>query len=428
MLNIQLLLTGNELMSGDIVDSNSAMIAQSLAKLGLAVKRKVAVSDDITDLIEEMNAISHKADVLIVNGGLGPTVDDLTAEALAQVANVAITQHPQALAHITQWCEQRNFKLNAPNLKQTMLPDGCNIIANHLGSAVGFHMQLNGCDIYCTPGVPKELQLMLDRELMPSIENLLPEVSHHHVSRYQVFGIGESTLQKLVDEQIADWPETVELGFRASMPLLELKLTSKSAQAKQDKADCFEKIKVLLGDHLVAEITDTPLTFGDHLQTLLRDQGKKITFAESCTGGMLASSMTRVAGSSAVFDGSFVSYANSQKEAMLGVNPETLEQHGAVSEQTVLEMAKGALDRTNADIVVAVSGVAGPSGGTEDKPVGTVWLAWGSKSALQSVCLFIPANRYYFQHFVTAIGLDLARRLLLASTEMPRYLIERKKS
>ncbi|REL36371.1 CinA family nicotinamide mononucleotide deamidase-related protein [Thalassotalea euphylliae] len=428
MLNIQLLLTGNELMSGDIVDSNSAMIAQSLAKIGLAVKRKVAVSDDINDLIEEINAISIKADVLIVNGGLGPTVDDLTAEALAQVADVQITQHPEALTHITQWCERRNFKLNAPNLKQTMLPDGCDIVPNHLGSAVGFHLRLNNCDIYCTPGVPKELQLMLDKELTPSIESLLPEKSHHHVSRYQVFGIGESSLQKLVDEKIDNWPESVELGFRASMPLLELKLTSKSEKAKAEKAACYEQLKALLGDHIVAQIDEVPLTFGDHLQALLREQGKKITFAESCTGGMLASSMTRVAGSSAVFDGSFVSYANDQKQAMLGVNEQTLAQYGAVSEQTVQEMAQGALAKTGADIVVAVSGIAGPGGGSDDKPVGTVWLAWGTSQSIQTVCLHIPANRYYFQHYVTAIGLDLARRLLLASEETPRYITERQKS
>ncbi|REL32148.1 CinA family nicotinamide mononucleotide deamidase-related protein [Thalassotalea euphylliae] len=428
MLNIQLLLTGNELMSGDIVDSNSAMIAQSLTKIGLAVKRKVAVSDDINDLIEEINAISIKADVLIVNGGLGPTVDDLTAEALAQVADVQITQHPEALTHITQWCERRNFKLNAPNLKQTMLPDGCDIVPNHLGSAVGFHLRLNNCDIYCTPGVPKELQLMLDKELIPSIESLLPEKSHHHVSRYQVFGIGESSLQKLVDEKIENWPESVELGFRASMPLLELKLTSKSAQAKAEKAECYEQLKALLGDHIVAQIDEVPLTFGDHLQALLREQGKKITFAESCTGGMLASAMTRVAGSSAVFDGSFVSYANHQKQAMLGVNEQTLVQYGAVSEQTVQAMAQGALVKTGADIVVAVSGIAGPDGGSDDKPVGTVWLAWGTSQSIQTVCLHIPANRYYFQHYVTAIGLDLARRLLLVSEETPRYITERQKS
>ena len=427
MLNIQLLLTGNELMSGDIVDSNSSMIAQSLAKIGLAVKRKIAVSDDINDLIEEITAISIKADVLIVNGGLGPTVDDLTAEALAKVAKQPIVQHPEALTHITQWCERRNFKLNGPNLKQTMLPEGCNIVPNHLGSAVGFHLKLNNCDIYCTPGVPKELELMLDKELIPSIEHLLPEKSHHHVSRYQVFGIGESSLQKLVDEQIADWPETVELGFRASMPLLELKLTSKTAQAKETKARCYEQLKALLGDHLVAEIVDTPLTFGDHLQSILREQNKKITFAESCTGGMLASAMTKVAGSSAVFDGSFVSYANAQKQAMLDVDEQTLSKYGAVSKQTVLAMAQGALTKTEADIVVAVSGIAGPDGGSDDKPVGTVWIAWGTHQNIQAVCLHIPANRYYFQHYVTAIGLDLARRFLLNSTEIPRYIIERKK-
>ncbi|WP_448211017.1 CinA family nicotinamide mononucleotide deamidase-related protein [Colwellia sp. MEBiC06753] len=428
MLNIQLLLTGNELMSGDIVDSNSAMIAQELALIGLSVKRKVTVADTIADLITEIELMSQNADILIINGGLGPTVDDLTAVALAQVANVGIVQHPEALEHITQWCKQRNFQLNEPNLKQTMLPQGCNIIANDLGSAVGFHLNINNCDIYCTPGVPKELQVMVKNEIIPAISKLMPDIAHHHVSRYQVFGIGESSLQKLVNEHLSDWPEDIELGFRASMPLLELKLTSKTETAKKAKAQWFDKISTLVGDHLVAEIQQTPKSFGEHLQQLLLQQQKKITFAESCTGGLLASQMTKVAGSSQVFDGSFVTYSNKMKHELVGVKNETLDRYGAVSEQAVIEMAHGALARTSADIAIAVSGIAGPSGGTEDKPVGTVWLAWGDNQVMNTACLYIPGSRYYFQQFVAAIALDLARRLLIGSNETPRYLIERQKA
>ena len=154
----------------------------------------------------------------------------------------------------------------------------------------------------------------------------------------------------------------------------------------------------------------------------------KITFAESCTGGLLASSITRINGASAVFDGSLVTYANQIKEDWINVSPQTLITHGAVSEHTVVEMANGALDKSNADIVVAVSGVAGPTGGSEDKPVGTVNIAWGTTDVINTCCLSIPTSRYHFQHYVTAISLDLVRRMLINSQETPRYLIERKKA
>ena len=428
MLNVQLLLTGNELMSGDIVDSNSVMIAQELALIGIAIKRKVTVSDDFDDLVNEINLMSQQSDVLIVNGGLGPTVDDLTAQALASAAEVEIAQHPEALTHITNWCQSRGFKLNQPNLKQTMLPSGCDVVANKIGSAVGFKMRINNCDVYCTPGVPNELKLMTIEEIKPQLVQLLPEATHYHVSRYQVFGIGESSLQKIIDEQLPDWPDDIDLGFRASMPILELKLTSKTSKAKENKDLWFNKIKQLIGDHIIGEIDDQPKSFGDHLVSLLKQHNKKITFAESCTGGMLASSITRIAGSSEVFDGSLITYANHIKEDWVNVSSDTLVQHGAVSEQTVLEMAKGALAKSQADIAVAVSGIAGPSGGTDDKPVGTVHIAWGTISDLKTCCLSIPASRYYFQHFVTAISLDLVRRMLINSEETPRYLIERKKA
>lgn len=425
MINIQLLLTGNELMSGDIVDSNSAMIAQELALLGLSVRRKVAVSDDFDNLVDEISQMSKKADILIVNGGLGPTVDDLTAQALAKVSNTEIKEHPVALAHLKAWCEKRNYPLNGPNLKQAMLPDGCTVVTNSTGSAPGFMLSLNDCDIYCTPGVPRELATMLKDEILPRIEDKFPNLSHHHVSRFHVFGIGESTLQKLVDEELPDWPEDIDLGFRASMPLLEIKLTTKSHHAQAIKQEWIDKIYHLLGDHLVGEINNKARSFGDYLQELLLERKQKVTFAESCTGGMLASSITKVAGSSQVFDGSFVTYSNEMKHQLIGVPNDTLVQHGAVSEQTVTEMANGALRKTNADWVVAVSGIAGPSGGTEDKPVGTVWLAWGSQTALKACCLLIPAARHHFQHYVTAIGLDLIRRELIESLEVPKYLIER---
>lgn len=423
--NVQLLLTGNELMTGDIVDSNSAMIAQQLKELGLDISRKVTIADNLTALVNEINLLAKQADILIINGGLGPTVDDLTAQALAKATQVDLVEHSEALAHLTVWCEKRGAKLNAPNLKQAILPQGCTIIANKEGSAVGFKVTHLTCDIYCTPGVPRELKMMLAEQITPDIAKNLPKKFISDITRLQVFGLGESTLQKMIDEQLPDWPESIELGFRAGMPLLEVKLTTTCQEGHKIKPLWHSKLVDVLGDHVIAKIENTPLSLAKHILLKLADKNFKITTAESCTGGMIASLLTKEAGASTCFEAGFVTYSNKMKTALLGVNKRLLEQHGAVSKEVVLAMAKGAIEKSSADFVIAVSGIAGPDGGSIEKPVGTVWLTWGHKNNLKTVGLLIPLQRSYFQKYVANIGLDLIRRELISSTQTAHYIIER---
>jgi len=425
--NVQLLLTGNELMTGDIVDSNSAMIAQHLKELGLEISRKVTVADELALLVNEISSLAKQADILIINGGLGPTIDDLTAQALAKVTNVELVEHPQALEHLKKWCKKRGATLNTPNLKQVILPQNCSIVPNKQGSAVGFKVNYLNCDIYCTPGVPRELKTMLTEQITPDIAKNLPPELISDVTRLQVFGLGESTLQKIIDDELPDWPDNIELGFRAGMPLLEIKLSTTSQEAHNQKQLWQNKLMNVLGDHIIAKINNEPLSLAHHVLAKLVDHNLKITTAESCTGGLIASLITQVAGSSAFFEAGYVTYSNRMKEKMLGVSEKRLSEYGAVSQEVVVEMAKGALANSSADLVIAVSGIAGPDGGSEEKPVGTVWLAWGSKQDLQSICLLIPLPRNYFQKYVAAIGLDLIRRTLIKSQETPYYIIERQK-
>jgi nicotinamide-nucleotide amidase len=421
-MNIQLLLTGNELMSGDVIDSNSAMIAQSLKDHGIEVSRKVTVSDDLQPLVNELIQMSQSADVLIVNGGLGPTVDDLTAQALAQAANSPLVYHDQALAHLATWCAKRGFQLNEANKKQAYLPQACDIIANPIGSAVGFKLDLNQCQIYCTPGVPVELKAMLNQQILPELIKQQPVLVHMHVTRWQVFGIGESTLQQMIGEQFPDWPDSIELGFRASMPLLELKLTSRSQVAFVEKQAWQQKLKAMLGEHIIGE---NNCSMAKTVVQLLAEQHKHFSVAESCTGGLIASQITSVAGSSKVFEAGIVSYSNQMKNKLLNVDQQLLAAHGAVSEQTAIAMLKGSLAISGADLALAVTGIAGPDGGSTQKPVGMVWLAWGNAEFIQTCCLYLPGQRYYFQHYVAAIGLDLIRRILINSQTAPLYLSQR---
>jgi nicotinamide-nucleotide amidase len=422
---VQLLLTGNELMTGDIVDSNSAMMAQVLKDIGLGVSRKVTVADDLTLLVNEITYMTSTSDILIINGGLGPTVDDLTAQALALAIGEELTQHPQALAHLTNWCQQRGAELNDPNLKQTILPKDCQIIANKNGSAVGFSVRYNNCDIYCTPGVPHELKTMLIEQIIPTISANLPIGLIADVTRLQVFGLGESSLQKIINEQLPQWPTAIDLGFRAGMPLLEVKLTTDTDEGLALKIIWQEKLASVLGDHLIAEIKDKPKSIAEHLLNQLQQHNLQVTTAESCTGGLIASKLTEISGSSMNFEAGFVTYSNKMKTAMLDVPTDLFEQYGAVSEQVVVAMAKGSLVKSNADLTIAVSGIAGPNGGTKEKPVGTVWFAWGSIDDIKTQCLLLPYKRVKFQQFVAAIGLDLLRRYQQNLTATPNYITER---
>ncbi len=418
-MHIYLLMTGDELMTGITVDSNSSFIAQTLASYGLAIDGKVTVGDHLPALVSEIKRLSKISDVLIINGGLGPTVDDRTAEALAEAAGVPLTEHPDAMAHLLQWCDNSSARaLNEANRKQAMLPADCLILPNAIGSAVGFWMDLNDCLVLCTPGVPSEMRRMLRDYVLPLITQRFPHSKTVRQTRFHVFGLGESRLQQWISDALPDWPQEIDLGFRAGLPTLEIKLTSTAGELDELHTIWREKLKSEIGDYFVSE-GDTRLP--EYMVRLLTKEKKTITTAESCTGGLIASMLTSVSGSSKVFEAGFVTYSNEMKSHVLGVKSSTLEKHGAVSEPVVREMVSGALERSSADLGVAVSGVAGPNGGSEEKPAGTVWLAWGSPSNIEARKFFVPRNRVVFQQIIAALGLDLIRREILGIKNEPDY-------
>ena len=419
---VQLLLTGNEIMSGDTVDSNSALIARRLGELAIGIHRKVTLGDDPVLLTAELAAMAADADLIIVNGGLGPTVDDLTAEILAAVAGVGLEQHPVAVAHLEKWCAGRNLPLNDANMKQAMLPAGSVVVDNPIGSAVGFEMPVGNCRIICTPGVPSELAAMLDL-IVVDLAARTERPVERDILRLQTFGLGESSAQQIISDNIGDWPAEVDLGFRAGAPQMEIKLSVDRATHLPLQARCREQLQALFGDHIIGE-GDTLLA--ERVLELLRQSGKTLATAESCTGGLIASMLTRIPGSSDAFHAGFVTYSNDIKSSVLGVPEAVLEEHGAVSEPVVAAMARGALARAGADYAIAVSGIAGPDGGSEDKPVGTVWLAWGDSDNIQTRCLCWPVERSLFQTMIAAAGLDMIRRRLLGIGEEPRYFRQRR--
>lgn len=421
-MRIQLLLTGNELMSGDTVDSNSATIAQLLGRCGLPIYRKITIGDDLDLLCHEIDKMSADSDLLIINGGLGPTIDDLTAQALGRVIGRELVEHPEAMAHLQAWCGRRNYPINEANRKQAVLPQGVNVVANARGSAVGFHIRYNNCEIYCTPGVPSEMLSMLEQEILPQVLRQFPDVEPLAITRIKLFGMGESGLQQLISDQFPDWPSDLELGFRAGLPLLEIKLAIRSRQHEALKQHWLERLRLIIGDYIIGA-DDTNLA--QCLIDVLASKGLKICTAESCTGGLIASQLVEIAGASKVFEAGYVTYSDSIKQSSLGVKPDTLLQHGAVSEAVVREMAAGACDRSAAELAIAVSGIAGPDGGSPEKPVGSVWIAWGYRADIRAQSFVIPGDRKFFQTLVAAIALDLVRRTLQGIEAEPRYFRER---
>jgi len=415
---VALLLTGNELMSGDTVDSNSALIATHLGDAGLEVGEKCTVGDDPIKLHAALDRLTRSYPAVVINGGLGPTRDDLTSEVVADLAGRGLVQHPEALIHVENWCARRRITPNPANLKQAMLPEGCTLINNPLGSALGFAMDINNSLVLTTPGVPAELSAMLE-ELVQRLAAQMGGESRH-ILRLQTFGIGESSVEERVKQFGADWPDEVTLGFRAGMPQLELKLSVASEANRREQERARALLNQALGDHILGE---GDCRLAAQLQSVLRERGQSMTTAESCTGGLIASMMTREPGSSAVFGAGFVTYANTAKRDQLGVPEAVLAEHGAVSEPVVKAMLLGALSRSGADIGIAVSGIAGPDGGTDDKPVGTVWLAWGTPQDLRTHCTVVSGSRQLFQNIIAAAGIDLIRRHLLDLPPLPHYFL-----
>lgn len=418
---VSLLLTGSELMNGDVIDTNSIMFAEQLNNIGLSIDKKVTVGDEQSLLMAEITQLSQASDILLINGGLGPTTDDLTAQVLSSATDTTLTLNEQAHLHLKTWAKKRNTTLNKPNLKQAYLPKNCKVIDNKTGSAVGFSVDFNKCLIICTPGVPSELAHMLKEEVIPSLKSRFKPAPYYQIHRLQTFGIGESSIQALVDENFPEWPNEIMIGFRAAMPILEVKLIVNCQQSQAMLPHWLKKLKTLLGAHTLFYGTTSNSTVAEYVVPQLIKANKKITVAESCTGGLIASQLTGVSGASAIFEAGFVTYSNKMKTTMLSVPETTLIEHGAVSKATVIAMAQGALINSDADFTIAVSGIAGPNGGTKDKPVGSVWVAWGDKNNINAKYYCIPVARKYFQQIVAARSLDLIRRLLIQSNEVPYY-------
>lgn len=368
----EILATGDEIRSGTLVDSNSAYIAQKLEETGVPVVRHHSVGDDIPVMASVLREIGLRADVCVVTGGLGPTSDDLTAEAAADAAGVSLIQSPEALETVESFFRTFHRPITASNIKQSYLPDGSTCLPNPIGTAPGFMMKLGRCLFFFLPGVPAEMRRMLSESVLPRIETLIggvPQVCR--VKTLTTFGLTESLTGEKLKGFSTVFPE-IQLGFRAKFPEIQVKFYVRGTDA--------EKVEMLIreANDWVSEKLGHKLISADGqsmeavVGRLLSHQQSTIAVAESCTGGLIANWLTNIAGSSDYFLYSGVVYANQAKVSLLGVSQDTLNRHGAVHEATAGEMAVRVRQITGATYGLSTSGIAGPGGGTDEKPVGTV--------------------------------------------------------
>jgi len=428
-LNAEIITIGDELLRGEIVDSNKARIAERLLLHDLDCRHQVSVLDDPADMREVFLRAAGRSDFVLVSGGLGPTRDDLTTEVIAETFGRELEVDADSLAAIEAFFARVGREMADVNRKQAYFPTGADVLPNPIGTAPGFALEVERSSLpsataarregraifFSMPGVPRELDLMMDEQALPRIESLLGELASERrfvrAALLRTFGMGESTLEAELMDLARDGD--VELGFRTSFPDNFLRPVARAKTAEEADARIAQTtaaIRERLG----------PLVYGEGNQTMesvvgamLSERGLSVATAESCTGGLIAERITDVPGSSAYFLGGVVSYSNAAKAAMLGVPAAVLEREGAVSEPVVRAMAEGVRERFGSDFGVATSGISGPDGGTETKPVGLVWIALASAETTHADSFVFQVDRTRHRGLSAQVALDWIRRSML---------------
>jgi nicotinamide-nucleotide amidase len=376
-LTAAVLSIGTELTRGELVNGNAAWLADQLTQLGFECTEHLTIDDDIERIVASLKALSSRHGVVLSTGGLGPTTDDLTTEAVAKALGVPLERDPGSLERIAAFFAARGRTMSPSNQKQADFPRGAEVLQNDLGTAPGFAVSLGSARLFFMPGVPREMKHLFEERILAQIAGLVVRTTHQiHLRTY---GLPESTLGDLLKGVEEQFPG-VTLGYRASFPEIELKVHARAddhASATSLAERATEEVRRRIGDIEFGGRSDS---FPAAVGRTLRERGLTLSVAESCTGGLIGSMLTSVPGSSEFLLLDAVVYANAAKTAVLGVSEEILRAFGAVSEETAVAMVRGALRITDADLAVAVTGIAGPGGGTDEKPVGTVYVAVATRS------------------------------------------------
>ena len=409
-MRIEILNTGTELILGNTLNTHGAWFGQQLFKLGLRVERQTTVPDGIA-IREALTESIARADAMIVTGGLGPTSDDLTREITAEVLGVELITDEAAVRSLEEFFAMRGKAMAESNLKQALVLVGADVLPNPNGTAPGIYVppKMNGrsnCAIFLLPGPPRELYPMFYNEVVPRLRALSGIDTFQDALEMKFAGVGESDFHQRIDAKLAAVPG-LEYGYCAHVGEVDLRLIGGADALIAGRAIALEAFTPNL-------ISEDGSSMAQTVVRLLAAKRWKLATAESCTGGMISHRLTNVPGSSDVFSYGFVTYANEAKVKLLGVSEDDLREHGAVSKPVAIQMAAGALESSGADIAVSITGIAGPSGGTEEKPVGTAWIGLAVRGEEPiALKVYHPRNRKDFKQAASQSALDLVRKKLL---------------
>ncbi len=388
----EILTIGDEILYGQITDTNSQFISAALDKAGIQTVRKTSVGDSKEVIISALKSAAAVADIILITGGLGPTKDDITKKTLAEYFGTTLKMDDSVLAHVEQLFTSRGRMMNDLNKAQALIPENAQVVHNAVGTAPGMWIEHEGKVFISMPGVPHEMQKMINDLIIPKLRGHFktPFIIHKWV---KTINIAESTLAQTIEAWEDALPPHIKLAYLPKLGQVRLRLTGKSEDEKQLLGELeaeIQKLVPLIKEYIYGYDDDN---IESVIANLLVQKNKTISTAESCTGGYLAHQFTQLAGSSRYYIGGVVAYSNQIKISQLGVKPQTLDEFGAVSEQTIIEMAKGVREAMKTDIGLATSGVAGPDGGSPEKPVGTVWVAYATESEVVTKKLSLTKDR-----------------------------------
>jgi len=415
-MNCCIVTIGDELLIGQVVDTNSAFIGQEMSKLGVRIHSRISVGDREEDILRALDQAKQVADIILITGGLGPTKDDITKNVLCKYFDAKLVVNEEVLHDVKGFFTRLNRPMLETNLKQAEVPDNCLVIKNKNGTAPGMWFQQGNKIFISMPGVPYEMKTMLTDEIIPLLKKTFsfPIIIHRTI---MTCGIGESFLAELIKEWEENLPAHFRFAYLPALNQLRLRITATGtdeSKLKQEIADQESKLIPLI-DKFVFGFDDEPLE--SVVGKMLKERKANIALAESCTGGYIAHKLTSISGSSSYFDGSLITYSYDAKENFLGVNHETLLQNGAVSEETVREMVAGVKQKFKTTYAIAVSGIAGPDGGTPDKPVGTVWIALATEKEIIAKKFFFHRNRIQNIEMTCVAALNMLRMELIGTLE-----------
>ncbi|NLX64515.1 MAG: competence/damage-inducible protein A [Clostridiaceae bacterium] len=406
----EILAVGTELLMGQIVNTNAQYITKRLNDLGVNVYYHSVVGDNPARLKECLRLALNRCDVVITTGGLGPTRDDITKETVAEIMGIKLVRHEETFRNIKCFFERVDRKMMANNIKQADIPEGCILIPNHNGTAPGFIIEKDGKTVIMLPGPPKEMIPMFEETVSPYFEKKTGQVIGSRMLK--VFGIGESEMEMKILDLIENQSNPTIAPY-VNMGEVVIRVTARSRdydEAMKMIDPVIEKIKKRLGSNLYACNGET---LEETVVQLLIEKNISISTAESCTGGMLASKLVNVPGVSKVFTNGFITYSNQLKTDVLGVSPDTISKFGAVSKETAVEMVKGLVKKTATRAGIAITGIAGPDGGTPEKPAGTVWIAVMLDGDIEAAIFKQNGDRERVRHMACLNALNMLRKKIL---------------